>query len=362
MKISTRLLTILGLSALTYLPAQSVPEYVNYQGLLKAADGSPLATGSYTIEFNIYDQANAGTKVWGPFAFDGSVGGGHGPLVPVVNGGFNVILGPKDTGGASLAGAFAGPNRFIEIKVNGGDPILPRQQFLSAAYTLQSQKAQLADVASSLVKNLADALCPPGSILAFAGPASRIPDGWLLCDGRILASTNHPRLFAAIGKAWGDGSWSHVNDAAENPPLPWTDFNLPDLRGMFLRAANANQPNSYWRDADAATRSSWQGSVTEDGVGTYQSEGSRAHQHMWANMQGTARFAQVSSWTTNGYEVVLHGSVNGDAAGGGGDDAFGVNGGPHSAYTSPTNTIYTPTFAGETRPKNACVNYIIKDD
>ena len=102
----------------THLPAQLVPEYLNYQGLLKAADGSPLATGNYTIEFNVYDQANpGGNKVWGPFLFDGNAGNGHSRRVPVVNGGFNVIIGPKDTGGHSIANAFTGPNRFIEIRL-----------------------------------------------------------------------------------------------------------------------------------------------------------------------------------------------------------------------------------------------------
>ena len=38
------------------------PEYINYQGLLNGADGQPLPTGSYPMEFNIYDQANDGEK------------------------------------------------------------------------------------------------------------------------------------------------------------------------------------------------------------------------------------------------------------------------------------------------------------
>jgi len=134
MKTSTKILCALLVFTAAQLPAQSVPEYVNYQGQLRAADGSPLATGNYTIEFNIYDQANEGAKVWGPFLFDGNAGNGHGPFVPVLNGSFNVIIGPRDTTGASIATAFSGPSRYIEIKVNGGAPILPRQQFLSTAY------------------------------------------------------------------------------------------------------------------------------------------------------------------------------------------------------------------------------------
>lgn len=109
------------------------PEYINYQGLLNGADGQPLPTGSYTMEFNIYDQANLGAKQWGPFLFDGVAGDGHGPEVPVVNGRFNVIIGPLDTNGDSIINAFDTDTRFVEITVNGA-PILPRQQFLSTPY------------------------------------------------------------------------------------------------------------------------------------------------------------------------------------------------------------------------------------
>jgi len=88
------------------------------------------------MEFNIYDQASLGAKVWGSFLFDGGGGHGHGPLVPVANGRFNVIIGPLDTASTPISAAFGSSNRFVEIKVNGGSPILPRQQFLSTPYAL----------------------------------------------------------------------------------------------------------------------------------------------------------------------------------------------------------------------------------
>jgi hypothetical protein len=114
--------------------ALAAPPYVNYQGLLNAANGQPLPTGNYNMDFRIYDQALGGTVVWGPFLFDGNTGAGHGPAVPVANGHFNVIIGPLDTAGNSIANVFGTANRFIEMRVNGGNPILPRQQFLSTPY------------------------------------------------------------------------------------------------------------------------------------------------------------------------------------------------------------------------------------
>jgi hypothetical protein len=114
--------------------ALAAPPYVNYQGLLNAANGQPLPTGNYNMEFRIYDQALGGTVVWGPFLFDGNNGAGHGPAVPVANGHFYVIIGPLDTASNSIANVFGTSNRFIEMRVNGGNPILPRQQFLSTPY------------------------------------------------------------------------------------------------------------------------------------------------------------------------------------------------------------------------------------
>ena len=143
MKSTAKIPCALALFIASLVPAWAAsPEYLNYQGLLNGANGQPLATGNYTNEFNIYDAATGGAKIWGPFLFDGGAGNGHGPLVPVVNGRFNVIIGPQDTTGASITNAFGTATRFVEIRVNNGSPILPRQQFLSTPYAF---KANVAD-------------------------------------------------------------------------------------------------------------------------------------------------------------------------------------------------------------------------
>jgi len=149
MKSPANLLCAVALLNAALLPARAgSPEYLNYQGLLNGADGQPLPTGNYTLEFNVHDQANGGSQVWGPFHFDGAGGNGHGPLVPVANGRFNVIIGPLDTLSRPISTAFAGTNRFIEIKVNGGPPILPRQQFLSTPYAFKANTADQATQAT----------------------------------------------------------------------------------------------------------------------------------------------------------------------------------------------------------------------
>jgi hypothetical protein len=125
--------------------AQTVPSLINYQGRLSNPDGSPLATTDYQLTFNIYDATNGGNLVWGPQIFDGTNGLGHGSKIPVVQGYFNVMLGPTDTRGTNLADSFNATNRFVEIKVGTNQPILPRQQILTAPFAFNSAKLAGAD-------------------------------------------------------------------------------------------------------------------------------------------------------------------------------------------------------------------------
>lgn len=69
-------------------------------------------------------------------------------------------------------------------------------------------------------------LFPPGTIAAFAMQA--VPRGWLYCDGAAVSRTEYKDLLDAIGLTWG------IGDGA-------TTFNIPDLRGMFLRGFDGNR-------------------------------------------------------------------------------------------------------------------------
>lgn len=62
--------------------------------------------------------------------------------------------------------------------------------------------------------------CPPGQVAFFAG--RNAPQGWLKADGAAVSRTLYANLFAAIGTTYGTGDGL-------------TTFNLPDLRGEFVR-------------------------------------------------------------------------------------------------------------------------------
>ena len=77
--------------------------------------------------------------------------------------------------------------------------------------------ASLASAASLFV--------PPGAVLPFAMAVT--PSGWLAANGAAVSRTTYPALFAAIGTLYGVGDGS-------------TTFNLPDLRGYFVRGSATN--------------------------------------------------------------------------------------------------------------------------
>ena len=63
-------------------------------------------------------------------------------------------------------------------------------------------------------------LLPSGAVMPFA--TSTEPSGWLECDGSAVSRDTYSDLFSAIGTTFGSGNGS-------------TTFNLPDLRGEFVR-------------------------------------------------------------------------------------------------------------------------------
>lgn len=154
-------------------------------------------------------------------------------------------------------------------------------------------------------------LVPSGAILAFGGAAA--PAGFLLCDGSAVSRTTYASLFTAVGVSFGQGDNS-------------TTFNVPDLRGRFLRGIDASQG----RDPDAASRTAMNtGGNVGDNIGSIQSDAFRAHNHTF------------ESYATN------TGSSSAPAL--------------RDATVSNLQTENVTTSGGnETRPINAAVNYLIK--
>jgi hypothetical protein len=140
------------LLAAALLPA-AFAQQMNYQGRLTDSSGNVLQDGQYTLTFELFDDPTAGSSVWGPFLSDDGSGNGHGTKADLANGRFNVILGPNDTAGRPLAGSFVGGPRYLQITV-GTQPLLPRQQILSAPEALHSINADHATLADGISGSL----------------------------------------------------------------------------------------------------------------------------------------------------------------------------------------------------------------
>lgn len=191
--------------------AESVPQLINYQGMLTDKDGNPVKTGEYKLSFNIYSTSSAQGKgdklLWGPQTFS---------QVPVVRGNFNVLLGPQDSSKRNISDTFKYKDTFVEISING-QIIAPRQQILSAPYAMEAAHALNATNANN-GRNILHIVPPLGSIIAWHKSMTGTPslqDGWVECNGQT------------------------INDAAS----PYNGRTIPNLnsnntykgRGLFLR-------------------------------------------------------------------------------------------------------------------------------
>ena len=156
---------------------------------------------------------------------------------------------------------------------------------------------------------------PVGTIQSYAGTTA--PPGWLMCNtSTAISRTTYAALFQVIGITFGSGNGT-------------TTFNIPDLRGRFLRGTdNMGGIGAAGTDPDAGSRSALNaGGNAGNNVGSLQGDQFASHTHPVA--------AEPNSATTNGSKTYANpagpGSMTSGSAGG-----------------------------SETRPKNVYTNYIIK--
>lgn len=139
-------------------------------------------------------------------------------------------------------------------------------------------------------------LIPAGTVLPFAGVYAGLPAGWLYCNGQAVSRITYSGLFAMISTLYGAGDGS-------------TTFNIPDLRGAFVRG---------WDDA--------RGLDPGRSFASYQEDAFKSHTHTY-----TMKY------------------ITGGASGGG--DPLNLG----------TTTFNTGAAGGtETRPKNYALYYCIK--
>lgn len=77
----------------------------------------------------------------------------------------------------------------------------------------------------SLIQQEVQKAIPTGTIIAYS--VDNVPEGYLKCEGQAISRTDYSNLFNIIGTTYGNGDGT-------------TTFNVPDLRGEFLRGSGIN--------------------------------------------------------------------------------------------------------------------------
>jgi len=154
-------------------------------------------------------------------------------------------------------------------------------------------------------------MTPIGVVDMFAGATA--PYGYLICNGAAISRATYATLFALVGTSFGQGNGT-------------TTFNLPDLRGRFVRMVDGGAGI----DPDAAGRTAMAtGGATGNNIGSVQSDAFEAHAH------------------TVNVESGINGSIEGAA--------------PDPSGSAAPDTFDSGSTGGnETRPVNAYLNFIIK--
>jgi microcystin-dependent protein len=167
---------------------------------------------------------------------------------------------------------------------------------------------------------------PVGSVLAFAGVIERQAtplwaQGYLVCDGSTLLVSEFYELFLAIGYQY-------------SPSDGGGTFQLPDLRGTFLRGLDPRDPPDAI-DPDNQDRKLLNG-TTGPHVGSVQQSAFQLHEHDYA----PAAPAGATEAGNKGFVGEGKAATNGVVPGSG--------------------KFLPLTSAQETRPINTYVYYIIK--
>ena len=111
---------------------------------------------------------------------------------------------------------------------------------------------------------------PTGTIITFG--AKTPPEGWLECDGAALSRTTYAKLFEVIGTLHGHGDGI-------------TTFNLPDLRGEFVRGWDHGRGIDEGRGFGA-----WQEDEIVNHDHYLKQTGDRAIGHTRGDVQGPSQY------------------------------------------------------------------------
>lgn len=271
-------------------------------------NGATAANGSLTTTGSVSIAGSAGATVTANVVFSGTGGITVGTSNSIDIGSNLILLRPSTS--TTLSG---------NLILNGA----------SSAKTINYTRP-LSGSSGQLVQSaLQNFLVVPGTIIAYGG--TNIPTGYLACDAQSYPNTaQYSDLFSAIGYTWG-GSGSN--------------FNVPDLRGQFLRGAGTSTNRKTSTDVF----------VSGGNVGTFSADSFQVHNHAFTTP--TVGYAGVSFGTQREalavptYQMTSSGRPNNG-------NIQMLN--PNDQNNSNSTPVNSNGSATETKPVSSTVQYLIK--
>jgi microcystin-dependent protein len=287
-----------------------IPQGINYQAVARDANGNARASATVGVRFTLHQTTATGLTVWQEI---------HSSVTTNNFGQFNITFGQ----GVRVAGTAAA---FSDISWSTATYFLETEIETTASVYVSIGSQQLMSVPFALA---ATDPTPAGVVQAYAGPT--VPSGYIICDGSAVSRTTYAKLFAAIGTSWGAGDGT-------------TTFNLPDMRGMFLRGVDGSAGSDPDKTTRTATNS---GGNAGNAVGSKQTDAFQGHGHQFTNSAGTSVNSQTWYESDSGNLGMTIGGTT-------------VSGTFQITNPKILTGYSAPSVANETRSKNVYVNYIIK--
>ena len=166
---------------------------------------------------------------------------------------------------------------------------------------------------------------PSGAVFCIA--VATVPSDYLECNGAAVSRTTYSALFAVIGTAYGAGNGSST-------------FNIPDLRGEFIRGFD----NGKGTDSGRA-------------IGTYQQSENKSHNH---TASSTSNVSDPGHLHSVNYTNSHSNDGNPEESGTGFSGTHNTNSATTGISVSTSTTVNNDSTGIEGRPRNIAMMYVIK--
>lgn len=201
----------------------------------------------------------------------------------------------------------------------------------------EEKLAATPDVTSQITVIINQLAVPVGGVIAYSGttdpPSDNIEGSvrWMLCDGRALDNRTYSALYNVISTSFGNGT---ENNPAQIPQQ--FSFNIPDLRGRFIRGTDDMNGHPAGRDPDIAQRAAMMtgGNTGQsaDKIGSVQADSVGPHTHTITGVYKNGSWEAGAPW-------------------------LGYSSSNEYRNSNPSNP---PDNTHETRPVNVYLNYLIR--